>query len=83
MGSQGKAAHPAFVPGNYPAICCLPACPWPDFKAGQKILPAPGPQPNRTVIRAESWVFPRHPSPPLSPLREVAFPQSCQQRHNG
>ena len=81
MGSQGKAAHPAFVPGNYPAICCLPACPWPDFKAGQKILPAPGPSTKPDRHQGRELGVP--PSPPPPPLREVAFPQSWQQRHNG
>ena len=71
-GLFGQAAHPAFVPGNYPAIRCLP-----DFKAGQKILPAP----ERHECR-ESRVFSNPQQPPPTPpnprLHVGGFPREVE-----
>ena len=65
-GLSGQAAHPAFVPGNYPAICCLPVA---AFLKGQKYCSPPAALPTKPDRHQgrEGGVPQTPPDPPSHP----------------
>ena len=72
-GLFGQAAHPAFVPGNYPAIRCLPVL-LARFQSRAKNIARPG----ASWVQREQGVLQPPPTPPNPRLHVGGFPREVE-----